>query len=137
MTPAPSASASASVEPVASVTPSATPSVAPSAASTGVPVGSVVVGVASWYGDALKGHKTASGERFDPSGLTAAHRTLPIGTWVEVTRPGTGLSVRVRINDRGPLSPRFIIDLSRGAAEKLGMVRMGVANVELRVLSGP
>lgn len=130
-------SAVASVAPVPSETASVAPTPVPNASSSGVPVGSVISGVASWYGDALKGHKTASGERFDPSGLTAAHRTLPIGTWVEVTRPGTGLSVRVRINDRGPLSPRFIIDLSRGAAEKLGMVRMGVANVELRVLSGP
>ncbi len=130
-------SATASVAPVPSETVTVAPTPVPSATATGVPTGSVVVGVASWYGDALKGHKTASGERFDPSGLTAAHRTLPIGTWVEVTRPGTGLSVRVRINDRGPMSPRFIIDLSRGAAEKLQMVRMGVANVEMRVLSGP
>lgn len=94
-------------------------------------------GLASWYGDALAGHKTASGERFDPAGLTAAHRTLPIGTWLEVRRPGTNLRVRVRVNDRGPMSHRFIIDLSRGAAERLQIVRMGVAQVELRVVKGP
>ena len=94
-------------------------------------------GLASWYGDALAGHKTASGERFDPAGLTAAHRTLPIGTWLEVRRPGTNLRVRVRVNDRGPMSHRFIIDLSRGAAERLQIVRMGVAQVELRVVQGP
>jgi len=94
-------------------------------------------GLASWYGDALAGHKTASGERFDPAGLTAAHRTLPIGTWLEVSRPGTNLRVRVRVNDRGPMSHRFIIDLSRGAAERLQTVRMGVAPVELRIVKGP
>ena len=94
-------------------------------------------GLASWYGDALAGHKTASGERFDPAGLTAAHRTLPLGTWLEVRRPGTDLRVRIRVNDRGPMSHRFIIDLSRGAAERLQIVRMGVAPVELRVVSGP
>jgi rare lipoprotein A len=125
---APTATATAPPAPTAAVGP---------AAPTGPAVGPAEVGVASWYGDRLKGHKTASGERFDPTAMTAAHRTLPLGTWVEVTRTGTNLSVRVRINDRGPMSPRFIIDLSRGAAEKLGMVRMGVANVEVRVIAAP
>lgn len=131
--PAPSATTTA----VATTT--AAPPPAPTAppAPTGAANGALEKGVASWYGDRLKGHKTASGERFDPTQMTAAHRTLPIGTWVEVTRPGTGLSVRVRINDRGPMSPRFIIDLSRGAAEKLNMVRMGVAEVEVRVIPAP
>ncbi|MEO9236419.1 MAG: septal ring lytic transglycosylase RlpA family protein [Polyangiaceae bacterium] len=96
------------------------------------------VGLATWYGAALAGHKTASGERFDPTAMTAAHRKLKLGTWVEVKRVDTGSSVRVRINDRGPWGDdRRIIDLSRAAAEKLGIVHDGVARVEVRVVSGP
>jgi rare lipoprotein A len=102
------------------------------------------VGLASWYGAALAGHRTASGERFDPRLYTAAHRKLPFGTWVEVRRVDTGSTVRVRINDRGPWAhpgadkgrPR-IIDLSRRAAEDLELVRDGTALVELRVVHGP
>ncbi len=91
-------------------------------------------GFASWYGAALAGHKTASGEIFDPSLLTAAHRTLKLGTWVEVRRTDTGKWVRVKVNDRGPVSHRFVIDLSSGAARELGMLKMGVAPVELRLV---
>jgi rare lipoprotein A len=95
-------------------------------------------GLATWYGAALAGHKTASGERFDPAGMTAAHRTLPLGTWVEVTRPDTGRRVRVRINDRGPFGDsRRVIDLSRAAADALEMTRLGVVPVEIRVVEGP
>lgn len=95
-------------------------------------------GYATWYGAAFAGRPTASGERFDPSQMTAAHRTLPFGTWVEVTRVDTGQSVRVRINDRGPFGHEDrIIDLSRGAADKLGLVKAGVARVQLRVVDGP
>jgi rare lipoprotein A len=96
------------------------------------------VGQASWYGKQFAGRKTASGERFDPTQLTAAHRTLPFGTWVDVRRIDTGTSVRVRITDRGPFGDkRRIIDVSHRAAEQLGMVRDGVADVELRVVRGP
>ena len=96
------------------------------------------MGYATWYGGALAGHLTASGERFDPSQMTAAHRKLPFGTWVEVTRVDTGQSVRVRINDRGPFGHEDrIIDLARGAAEKIDLVKKGVAKVELRVVDGP
>lgn len=91
-------------------------------------------GFAAWYGAALAGHKTASGERFDPALLTAAHRTLKLGTWLEVRRTDTGRAVRVKVNDRGPVSHRFVIDLSSGAARVLGMLKMGVAPVELRIL---
>jgi rare lipoprotein A len=98
----------------------------------------VQTGYATWYGGALAGHKTASGERFDPSQMTAAHRTLPLGTWVEVKRVDTGQTVRVRINDRGPFGHEDrIIDLSRGAAEKIGLVKRGVGEVEVRVVDGP
>lgn len=95
----------------------------------------VQTGFATWYGAAFAGRRTANGERFDPARLTAAHRTLPFGTWVEVTRVDTRASVRVRITDRGPFGHEDrIIDLSRAAAEKLGLVRSGVARVELRVV---
>jgi rare lipoprotein A len=95
-------------------------------------------GLATWYGDKFAGRKTSSGERFDPTAMTAAHRKLKLGTWVEVRRIDTGSTVRVRINDRGPWGDdRRIIDLSRGAAEKLGIVHDGIAKVEVRVVSGP
>jgi len=96
------------------------------------------VGLATWYGGAFAGRKTANGERFDPTKLTAAHRRLPFGTWVEVRRPETGRSVRVRINDRGPWGDdRRIIDVSKKAAEQLDLVKDGVANVEIRIVDGP
>ncbi|HEY3815525.1 MAG TPA: septal ring lytic transglycosylase RlpA family protein [Polyangiaceae bacterium] len=97
-------------------------------------------GNATWYGAAFAGRRTASGEPFNPLALTAAHRTLPFGTWVEVTRVDTGASVRVRITDRGPYaaaSQHRIIDLSRGAAERIDLVRAGVTRVEVRVVEGP
>lgn len=95
-------------------------------------------GYASWYGASLAGHRTASGERFDPAKMTAAHRTLPFGTWVEVRRADGGAATRVRITDRGPFGhDDRIIDLSRAAAEKLGMLKSGVAQVEVRVVDSP
>ena len=98
----------------------------------------IQVGMASWYGKSLAGHRTTSGEPFDPNAMTAAHRKLKLGTWVEVRRVDTGSTVRVRINDRGPWGhDDRIIDLSRAAADKLGIVRDGVAKVELRIVSGP
>jgi rare lipoprotein A len=95
-------------------------------------------GYASWYGAALAGRRTASGERFDPRKMTAANRTLPFGTWVEVRRVDTGDVVRVRITDRGPFGHEDrIIDLSRAAADRLGILKAGVAKVELRIVDGP
>lgn len=88
-------------------------------------------GRASWYGS---GKVTASGERFDKHGLTAAHRTLPFGTRVRVTNKRNGQSVVVRINDRGPFIHGRIIDLSEGAARRIGMIRAGVVPVEIEVL---
>lgn len=81
-------------------------------------------GLASWYGHELAGNKTASGEMFDPDGVTAAHRTLPFGTILHVTLDsgkGDPDGVYVRVNDRGPFKRGRIIDLSWGAAKKLGM----------------
>ena len=101
------------------------------------PSGAVQSGFASWYGNALAGHKMANGDRFDPGAMTAAHRTLPFNTWVEVTRVDTRKSVRVRITDRGPFGKRSrIIDLSKRAAAQLDMLRAGVVRVELRVVGG-
>lgn len=78
---------------------------------------------------------TASGERFNKRALTAAHKTLPIGTRVRVTRLDTGRSVDVRINDRGPYKPGRVIDLSEAAAEALGMTGVGLTRVNVRVVS--
>ncbi|HLK35316.1 MAG TPA: septal ring lytic transglycosylase RlpA family protein [Polyangiaceae bacterium] len=100
------------------------------------PRAEVQVGYATWYGAALAGHRTANGERFDPEQMTAAHRTLPFNTWVEVRRVETGQSVRVRITDRGPFGhPERIIDLSRAAARELGIMKLGTARVEIRVVA--
>ena len=94
-------------------------------------------GLASYYSDKLAGNKTASGERYDPNAMTAAHRTLPFGTWVEVTRTG-GRSVRVRITDRGPFGDeKRVIDLSKRAARELDMLRAGVVEITLHVVDGP
>lgn len=92
-------------------------------------------GIASWYGAVLNGHKTASGETFDMNKMTACHRTLPFGTMVRVVDVHSGKSVIVRINDRGVLFADRVIDLSRGAAERLGIRKKGIANVRLEVLS--
>ena len=94
----------------------------------------VLSGSASWYGGQFHGRTTANGERYDMNGLTAAHRSLPFGTRVRVTNLRNGRSVTVRINDRGPYVGKRIIDLSRGAAQAVNMIRMGVALVRLEVL---
>lgn len=91
-------------------------------------------GGASWYGSSFQGHKTASGERYDANAMTAAHLSLPFGTKVRVVSPDTGASVIVRINDRGPHARGRIIDLSKAAAQKLGIVSTGVAKVYLYLL---
>jgi rare lipoprotein A len=93
------------------------------------------VGLATYYARSLVGRRTASGERYDPQLLTAAHRTLPFGTRVGVRRKD-GRSVVVRINDRGPFGRGRVIDLSERAAAAIGLLRDGVAEVELRVLPG-
>ncbi len=90
-------------------------------------------GLASWYGRAFAGKPTSSGARFDPMTLTCAHRTLPLGTRLLVTSRTTGRSVVVTVNDRGPYAQRNrIIDLSRAAASRLGMVREGLNQVTVQ-----
>lgn len=93
------------------------------------------IGLASWYGAKFHKRRTASGELFDMRALTAAHRTLPFGTRVCVRSQLTGRSVVVRINDRGPFTGKRVIDVSRAAAEELGMVGLGLKRVELFELS--
>ena len=95
---------------------------------------SVSTGEASWYGPGFYGNRTANGEVFRPGTLTAAHRTLPFGTKVRVTNLWNGRSTVVRINDRGPFIGHRVIDLAHGAANKLGLVASGIAQVRLEVL---
>jgi rare lipoprotein A len=94
-------------------------------------------GVASFYGREWNGHRTASGERFDPNALTAAHRTLPFGTRVRVTNLDNGRQIVVRINDRGPFVRGRVLDLSRAAAKKLDFLATGTATVRIDVLKSP
>jgi rare lipoprotein A len=92
-------------------------------------------GKASYYADSFHGRRTASGDRYDRNGFSAAHRTLPLGTQVRVTDIRSGESVVVHINDRGPFGRGRLIDLSRAAASEIGLTRKGVAEVRLDVLS--
>lgn len=94
-------------------------------------------GKASWYGERFEGRKTASGEIFRVREFTAAHRTLPFGTIVRVVEEETRKKVVVRINDRGPFTEGRVIDLSKAAAEDLGMIRAGVVGVYLEILEWP
>ena len=91
-------------------------------------------GLASWYGGHFQGRQTANGEIFDTNTLTAAHKSLPFGTIVRVTHTQNGKSVQVRINDRGPFVPGRIIDLSRAAADAIGLTAQGVAPVSLSIV---
>jgi rare lipoprotein A len=92
------------------------------------------VGKASWYGDLFQGKATASGEDFDMFDFTAAHRELPLGTYVKVTNLRNRKSVVVRINDRGPVTPGRIIDLSYSAARGIGMHQKGLVKVRIDII---
>lgn len=89
------------------------------------------VGVASWYGGVFQGRKTANGEIYDAMKFTCAHKTLPFGTYLTVTNLGNDLTVRVRVNDRGPFVDGRIIDLSYAAAKELRMTQQGIARVHI------
>jgi rare lipoprotein A len=91
-------------------------------------------GVASWYGYPHHGRLTASGRRFDMYGLTAAHRTLPLGTRLRVTNLNNGRSVIVTVTDRGPFVKQRVLDLSYAAARAIGMIGPGTAPVQLEIL---
>lgn len=99
------------------------------------PADGAITGRVSWYGKRFAGRRTANGERFDPKAMTMAHRQLPFGTRVRVTNPTNGLSVIVRVNDRGPYVGARIADLSHAAARRLGMVDHGVIVAQLEVLA--
>lgn len=101
------------------------------------PQGKVEKGQASYYADKFQGRSTASGEKYDKRKFTGAHRTLPFGTVVRVTNTATGQSVDIRINDRGPFKAGRVVDVSRAAAEKLGMIQAGVINCTVQVISKP
>lgn len=92
-------------------------------------------GTASYYGRELAGNRTASGERFDPDQMTAAHPTLAFGSKVRVTNLSNGQSVIVRVNDRGPFGGRRVIDISQAAAKEIGMHRSGTAKVSLTLVA--
>ena len=109
-----------------------TPRYAPAA---GYPVGFTERGVASWYGPGFHGRKTANGETYDMHQLTAAHRTLPLGSVVQVRSLSNGRSVTVRVNDRGPFARNRILDLSQAGAQALGMIGTGTDQVEIRVVA--
>lgn len=100
-------------------------------------IGWTETGIASWYGNPYNGRRTSSGEIFDMERLTAAHRTLPFDTWLEVTNLSNGKRVEVRVTDRGPFINGRIIDLSLGAAREIDMIREGVVRVRIKVIAPP
>ncbi|MGA2297323.1 MAG: septal ring lytic transglycosylase RlpA family protein [FCB group bacterium] len=102
-----------------------------------VVAGQTFRGKASYYADEFNGRQTSSGEIFDMNDFTAAHKTLPFGTIVEVKNLLNGKTVTVKINDRGPFVADRIIDLSKAAAMQIDLIRTGTADVELRIISVP
>ena len=100
-------------------------------------VGQTYTGTSAWYGLRAHGKRTASGQVFDSTQLTAAHRTLPFGTMVKITHKKTKKSAIVQITDRGRSSPSYIIDISRQAAINIGMLRQGRATVTLEIVALP
>ncbi len=110
---------------------------APRAAAAMPHIGDEEMGIASWYGYPYHGRRASNGEIYDMEKLTAAHRTMPFGTVVEVRNLANDLTVSVRINDRGPFVDGRIIDLSRAAAREIRMLGPGTANVRLRVVALP
>ena len=129
---APAASApAAAAKPAPAATP--TPAAAPEKAATT----DAMEGKLAYYGQKFNGRRTASGERFNASALTMAHKSLPFGTMVKVTNVKNGKSVTVRVNDRGPSTPDRVGDLSAAAASKIRMVRSGVIDAKLEVVGQP
>ena len=120
--------------PLATLAPPVLPREAPTLYPETVP-SFLQVGMASWYGDRFKRRPTASGEPFDPKALTAAHRSLPLATVARVTNLNNGRRILVRINDRGPYAGGRVLDLSRAAAQQLGMKADGVARVRIEVFA--
>ncbi len=105
---------------------------APSAARPGVEIG-----LASWYGEECAANTTATGEPYDVNKLTAAHPSLPLGSWIKVTNLGNHRSVILRVNDRGPFVPGRILDVSEAAARRLGFHEAGLAKVRVELVPAP
>jgi rare lipoprotein A len=114
-----------------------TRAVVPSTPPAPAKIGDVETGIASWYGEPYHGRRSASGEIFDMEQFTAAHRTLPFNTWVEVFDLDNGKRVEVRITDRGPFVDGRIIDVSLAAARSLDMLGHGTARVQLKIIPAP
>lgn len=123
-----------SPEPTAAIANVTTPAVSMVPEEPAVKTLSTHVGQASWYGPGFSGKSTASGDVFDETKLTAAHKTIPLGTKAKVTNLQNGKSVEVEINDRGPYTEGRIIDLSQAAAKSIGIIDRGVAKVRVEVL---
>jgi rare lipoprotein A len=121
--------------PPPAATPAAPAPAAPAAPAPAAGTGDAMEGLAAYYSNRLNGRKTASGQIFDQNALTGAHPTLPFGTKVKVTNTKNDRSVVVRINDRGPTQAGRVIDLSRAAAGKLGMLRAGLVPVKLEIVA--
>jgi rare lipoprotein A len=100
-------------------------------------IGQTETGIASWYGAPYNGRRTASGEVYDMEQFTAAHRSLPFDTWVEITNLANKKRVDVRITDRGPYVDGRIIDLSLAAAREIDMVQAGIVRVKIKVIRKP
>jgi len=111
------------------------PSVAPSQKDTGQASSGIESGKLAWYGGKFAGRRTASGESYNPDAMTMAHKTLPFGTRVKVTNVGNRKSATLRVNDRGPTQADRVGDVSLAAARQLGMVRSGVIDAELEVVT--
>lgn len=99
-----------------------------------IPAAAEETGIAAYYSDVFQGRTTACGDRYDKNALTAAHNTYPCGSQLRVTNLANNRSVDVQVNDRGPTTPGRIIDLSRRAAEQLGFVKEGLANVKVEAI---
>jgi rare lipoprotein A len=122
--------------PATTPAPSATPpAAAPAPAPAAAPAASEETGLAAVYSDALNGHRTASGKRYNRNRLTAAHKTLPFGTKVKVTNIKNGKSVELTVTDRGPRQADRILDITPAAAHKLGIPHKGMGQVKLEVVS--
>lgn len=113
----------------------ASPAAAAAPAAANASTSDAMEGKIAHYGRKFTGRKTASGERFDPSAMTMAHKTLPFGTKVRVTNLANKRSVVVRVNDRGPSTPDRVGDLTTGAARKIGMTKAGVVEAKLEVVA--
>lgn len=133
VTQAQSAASAAAPAPAPMATPAPAAAPAPMAATDA----DAMEGKIAHYGRKFSGRRTASGERFNPGALTMAHKTLPFGTKVRVTNVANKRSVVARVNDRGPTTPGRIADLSTAAASRIGMLRAGIVEAKLEVVSTP